>query len=119
MVLKVRLNPNSPDFRILPCWLIRQGSIFYNPFAFQYIFSYANILCSLDLHVLYAYNMRKGEKYMARERLDITVTPDTKERLKQYAFEHHTSVSQAITDWIWGQKIKNEQIRGQQRMEIK
>lgn len=56
---------------------------------------------------------------MAKERLNITVTSDTKERLKQYAFEHHTSISQAITDWIWSQKVKNEQIRGQQRMEIR
>lgn len=56
---------------------------------------------------------------MAKERLNITVTSDTKERLKQYAFEHHTSISQAITDWIWHEKVKNEQIRGQQRMDIK
>lgn len=56
---------------------------------------------------------------MAKERLNITVTSDTKERLKQYAFEHHTSISQAITDWIWGQKVKNDQIRGQQRIDIK
>ncbi len=55
---------------------------------------------------------------MAKERMNITVTSDTKERLKQYAFEHHTSVSQAVTDWIWSQKVKNEQIRGQQRMDI-
>jgi len=58
------------------------------------------------------------EVEMAKERINITVTSDTKERLKQYAFEHHTSVSQAITDWIWGQKIKNEQIREQQSMDI-
>lgn len=45
--------------------------------------------------------------------VQISVTPDTKERLKQYAYEHHTNVSQAITDLIWGQKITNEQIRGQ------
>jgi hypothetical protein len=65
------------------------------------------------------YISKKVEIYMAKERLNITVTSDTKERLKQYAFEHHTSVSQAITDWIWGQKIKNDQIRGQQHMDIK
>lgn len=56
---------------------------------------------------------------MAKERLNITVTSDTKERLKQYVSEHHTSISQAIMDWIWSQKVKNEQIRGQQRMEIR
>ena len=56
---------------------------------------------------------------MAKERLNITVTSDTKERLRQYAFENHKSISQAITDWIWSQKVKNEQIRGQQRIDIR
>ena len=32
----------------------------------------------------------------------------TKARLEQYAFEHHTSMSQAITDIIWRLKIQNE-----------
>lgn len=49
---------------------------------------------------------------MAKERLNITVTSDIKERLRQYAFENHTFISQAVTDWVWSQKIKNGQIRG-------
>lgn len=40
-------------------------------------------------------------------RVNISITQDTAERLKQYASEHHTNVSQAITDWIW-----KEQLRG-------
>jgi len=48
-----------------------------------------------------------------KQRMNISVTEDTAERLKQYAWEHHTTVSQAITDWIWSAKVKNEQVRGQ------
>lgn len=51
---------------------------------------------------------------MSKERLDITVSSDTEERQEQYAFEHYTSISQVATDWIWREKVKNEQIRGQQ-----
>lgn len=56
---------------------------------------------------------------MDKERLNITVTSDTKEILRQYAFENHTYISQAVIDWIWSQKVKNNQIRGQQRMDIR
>ncbi|MBQ6450725.1 MAG: hypothetical protein IJJ29_02245 [Solobacterium sp.] len=52
-----------------------------------------------------------------KQRVNISVTEDTAERLKQYAWEHHTTVSQAITDWIWSAKVKNEQIRGQMMLE--
>lgn len=48
--------------------------------------------------------------------MNISVTPDTAERLKQYAWEHHSTVSQAVTDWIWNAKVKHEQIRGQQTL---
>lgn len=51
-----------------------------------------------------------------KTRVNISVTEDTAERLKQYAFEHHKNVSQAITDWIWSVKVKNDQIRGQQQL---
>lgn len=53
-----------------------------------------------------------------KKRLNISVTPDTEERLKQYAWENHKNVSQAITDWIWSEKVKGDSIRGQQTMEI-
>lgn len=52
-----------------------------------------------------------------KQRVNISVSPDTAERLRQYAWEHHSSVSQAVTDWIWSAKVKNEQIRGQQSLE--
>ena len=32
---------------------------------------------------------------------------------EKYAWEHHKNVSQAITDWIWSEKVKNDQVRGQ------
>lgn len=48
-----------------------------------------------------------------KTRVNISVEQDTAERLKQYAFEHRTTVSGAIEQWIWSVKVKNEQIRGQ------
>lgn len=48
-----------------------------------------------------------------KHRVNISITPDTAERLKVYAWENHKTVSQAITDWIWSAKVKNTQIRGQ------
>lgn len=48
-----------------------------------------------------------------KKRVNIYISEDTAERLKQYAWENHTSVSHAITEWIWHTKVKNEQIRGQ------
>lgn len=50
---------------------------------------------------------------MAKVRVNVSLDPDTHERLKQYAYEHHVTVSQAITDWIWSTKVKNENVRGQ------
>ena len=50
-------------------------------------------------------------------RVNISITQDTSERLKQYAYEHHTNVSQAITDWIWSEKVKNANLPGQQKIE--
>lgn len=47
-------------------------------------------------------------------RVNISVTQDTAERLKQYAYENHTNVSQAITDWIWAAKVSGGQVRGQE-----
>ena len=53
-----------------------------------------------------------------KQRVNISLTEDTVERLKQYAWENHKTVSQAITDWIWSAKVKNGQIRGQQTMKV-
>lgn len=45
---------------------------------------------------------------MAKKRINISVSLDTEKRLKQYASENHTTVSQAITDWIWSMDVKIE-----------
>ena len=50
---------------------------------------------------------------MARTKVNLSLDESTAERLKTYAYEHHTTVSQAVTDWIWSAKVKNEQVRGQ------
>ena len=46
----------------------------------------------------------KGNKEM----MTISLSPDTKERLKKYAEQNRKSVSQAITDWIWSQSVKED-----------
>ncbi len=38
----------------------------------------------------------------------INADPETKERLQTYAREKHTTVSQAIIDWIWSIKLPSE-----------
>ena len=40
---------------------------------------------------------------------NLLMVPDTEIR------ENHTTVDQAITDWIWKQKVKENNIRGQLR----
>ncbi len=44
----------------------------------------------------------KGNKKM----MTISLTPDTKARLKAYAEQNKKSVSQAITDWVWAQPVQ-------------
>ena len=36
-----------------------------------------------------------------KKRVNIYISEDTSKRLKAYAEEKHSSVSQIITDWIW------------------
>lgn len=43
-----------------------------------------------------------------KKRINISLSEDTLERLKLYAQANHTTVSQAITDWVWS--IKNEKL---------
>lgn len=43
-----------------------------------------------------------------REMMTISLSPDTKKRLRAYAEQTRRSVSQAITDWIWAQPIKED-----------
>lgn len=50
---------------------------------------------------------------MAKVKVNLSLDEDTAERLKQYAFENHRTVSQAVTDWTWAAKVKNENVRGQ------
>ncbi len=71
----------------------------------------AKISCVCHTHAV-----GRGENRM-KPRINVSLTEDTVERLKQYAWEHHTTVSQAISDWIWSAKVKNDQIRGQLSME--
>ena len=62
-------------------------------------------------HAQKGYGMNSDKK-----RVNIYLSLDTIERLKQYAWENHTSVSHAITEWTWHAKVKNEQLRGQRSL---
>lgn len=53
-----------------------------------------------------------------KKRVNIYLSEDTAMRLKQYAWENHTSVSHAITEWIWHTKVRNEQVRGQTNLKL-
>lgn len=56
--------------------------------------------------------MRRLENSM-KQRVNISLTEDTAERLRMFAWENHKTLSQAVTDWTWAAKVKNSQIRGQ------
>lgn len=56
---------------------------------------------------------------MAKSRINLSLDEDTKERLKTYAWEHHASVSKAVTDLVWAAKVKNTQIRGQTSLDLR
>lgn len=51
---------------------------------------------------------------MARTTKNVTFTlmPDTIQRLEQYASEHHSSKSKAITDLIWAAKVGDRETAG-------
>lgn len=51
--------------------------------------------------------------------VNLSLSRDTAERLRQYAWENHTSVSQAVTDWVWNTKVRHEQVRGQSSLSLK
>ena len=44
---------------------------------------------------------------MAKVKKLLSLDADTCERLEKYAKENHTSVSQAVTDWIWKQEVSD------------
>ena len=54
-----------------------------------------------------------------KERIHVSLDSSTVDRLKQFAFEQHKSVSQAVSDMVWAQKVKNTQIRGQMSFKVK
>ena len=55
---------------------------------------------------------------MSKVKVNLSLDESTAERLKQYAFENHKTVSQAVTDWIWSAKVKNANVRGQMSLEV-
>ena len=64
-------------------------------------------------HVQCVQCAHKGVSKLAKVKINLSLEEDTAERLKQYAYENHKTVSQAVTDWIWAQKVKGENLRGQ------
>lgn len=55
---------------------------------------------------------------MAKVKVNLSLDEDTAERLKQYAWEQHKTVSALVTEWIWKEKVKNSQLRGQTSMKL-
>ena len=45
---------------------------------------------------------------MRKVTMNMSFSVETKDRLKAYAEQRHTTVSQAITDWIWAQPVKED-----------
>lgn len=39
----------------------------------------------------------------------LSMTPETKARLTEYAVERRSSVSQLVTEWIWSVKLKSDE----------
>lgn len=52
-----------------------------------------------------AFNWGRKGGVLVRERMHISLSPDTFVRLREYALYHHKSASQAITDWIWSVRM--------------
>lgn len=50
---------------------------------------------------------------MGKVRLNLSLDEDTLERIRQYAWENHSTISKAVTDLTWAAKVKNSQVRGQ------
>ena len=56
---------------------------------------------------------------MAKIKCNITLDPATKERLLQYAADHHLTggVSAAVEQLAWQAKVSQSQLKGQQNLE--
>lgn len=50
---------------------------------------------------------------MAKTKLTLSVDEDIREKLRCYAEERHSTMSQVLTDWVLSLKVKDPQIRGQ------
>lgn len=46
--------------------------------------------------------------------MTLSFSEETKSRLRAYAEQNHTTVSQAITDWIWSQDVQQPPTSGTQ-----
>lgn len=44
--------------------------------------------------------------------VNVSTTPDTKERIKLLAKEAHCTVSQLVTRWVWEAKLQSEKKDG-------
>ena len=51
--------------------------------------------------------MAKRERH-ERAPMTISLDPETNDRLRRYARQRHSTVSQIITDWIWMEPVKYE-----------
>lgn len=52
-------------------------------------------------------------------RRSVTIDDGTWERLEQYAWENHlVSVSAAIRELTWKAKVKNAEVKGQQKLDF-
>lgn len=56
--------------------------------------------------------MARTKDLVPKVRMHVTMTPDTMERARQLAFQHHTNVFQLITNLIWSAKFRNTQKGG-------
>lgn len=54
---------------------------------------------------------------MSKTRINLSIDADTLERLRQYAWENHSTVSKSVTDLVWAAKVKNTQVRGQMNLD--
>lgn len=53
-----------------------------------------------------------------KEAMTLSFSAETKARLKNYAEQNHKTVSQAITDWIWAQPIKQISVSVQEQENV-
>lgn len=62
----------------------------------------------LPITCVYDTPHREEDCRKMRVRRNISITPDTDRRLMAYARDHHCSVSQAITDWVWSVSVRDD-----------